>query len=155
MCDFYYKKSFVKIFKENGERVVEVFARVDNKRVIASVVMEKLAPTLREIEKSGVKVLIKGEAKETKNHKRYAKGWDYCNYFFNLFYLTIWGLGLVLNFPIYFKLLKFIPSFQIYFPSFFLPFGGRYFGGKLKGLNWGFKFFGTNFNPRGIIGKLG
>ncbi len=64
VCDFYYKKSFVKIFKENGERVVEVFARVDNKRVIASVVMEKLAPTLREIEKSGVKVLIKGEAKE-------------------------------------------------------------------------------------------
>ncbi len=41
-----YKKSFVKIFKENGERVVEVFARVDNKRVIASVVMEKLASTL-------------------------------------------------------------------------------------------------------------
>ncbi len=24
VCDFYYKKSFVKIFKENGERVVEV-----------------------------------------------------------------------------------------------------------------------------------
>ncbi len=47
VCDFYYKKSFVKIFKENGERVVEVFARVDNKRVIASVVMEKLAPTLK------------------------------------------------------------------------------------------------------------
>ncbi len=45
VCDFYYKKSFVKIFKENGERVVEVFARVDNKRVIASVVMEKLALT--------------------------------------------------------------------------------------------------------------
>jgi len=64
VCDFYYKRSFVKIFKENGERVVEVFARVDNKRVIASVVMEKLAPTLKEIEKSGVKVLIKGEAKE-------------------------------------------------------------------------------------------
>jgi len=41
--------------------------------------MEKLAPTLREIERSGVKVLIKGEAKENLNHKRYAKGWDYCN----------------------------------------------------------------------------
>ncbi len=42
----------------------EVFARVDNKRVIASVVMEKLAPNSKRDRKSGVKVLIKGEAKE-------------------------------------------------------------------------------------------
>jgi len=47
-----------------GRGLLRSLRRVDNKRVIASVVMEKLAPTLREIEKSGVKVLIKGEAKE-------------------------------------------------------------------------------------------
>ena len=70
VCDFYYKKSFVKIFKENGERVVEVFARVDNKRVIASVVMEKLAPTLQKIRESGVKILIKGEAEENQKTMR-------------------------------------------------------------------------------------
>jgi len=47
-----------------GRGLFEVFARVDNKRVIASVVMEKLAPNSKRDRKSGVKVLIKGEAKE-------------------------------------------------------------------------------------------
>jgi len=51
--------------------------------------MEKLAPTLREIEKSGVKVLIKGEAKENqKTIRDMAKGWDYCN-IFNIYYIGL------------------------------------------------------------------
>ncbi|MBN2824119.1 MAG: efflux RND transporter permease subunit, partial [Campylobacterales bacterium] len=66
ICDFYYKGSFVKIFKEDGERVRSVFARVDAKKIIATQVMKELEPILKEIEKSGVKVIIKGEEKENR-----------------------------------------------------------------------------------------
>jgi multidrug efflux pump subunit AcrB len=70
VCDFYYQKSFVRIFKEDGEKIYSVFARVDAKEIIASDVMEKIQPLLKEIEKSGIKVVIKGEEKENSQMKR-------------------------------------------------------------------------------------
>ncbi|MBN2825948.1 MAG: efflux RND transporter permease subunit [Campylobacterales bacterium] len=70
ICDFYYKDSFVKIFKEDSERVRSVFARVDVNKIIATDVMKELQPILDQIEKSGVKVIIKGEEKENRRLKK-------------------------------------------------------------------------------------
>jgi len=66
IADFYYKDSFVKIFKEDSERVRSLFARVDTQKIIATDVMKVIQPLLDEIEKSGVKVIIKGEEKENR-----------------------------------------------------------------------------------------
>ncbi|MEA3456129.1 MAG: efflux RND transporter permease subunit [Campylobacterota bacterium] len=70
ICDFYYEKSFVKIFKEDAERMHSVFARVDSKTILATEVMDRIRPLLEEIEKEGVKVIVKGEEKENKQMKK-------------------------------------------------------------------------------------
>jgi len=70
ICDFYYQKSFVKIFKEDGDKVRSVFARVDKQIITPTEVMEKIRPLLAQIERSGVKVIIKGEEKENKQLKK-------------------------------------------------------------------------------------
>ncbi|SHO80185.1 RND multidrug efflux transporter; Acriflavin resistance protein [hydrothermal vent metagenome] len=70
ICDFYYKQSFVKIFKEDSKRVRSVFARVDTKKIIASEVMSQIQPILDEISKTGVEVIIKGEARENAKLKK-------------------------------------------------------------------------------------
>ena len=69
ICQFIYQKSFVKIFKEDAEKVRTVFAKVDKKIITPSEVMETLKNTLTKIEASGVKVIIKGEEKENKKVK--------------------------------------------------------------------------------------
>ena len=70
VCDFYYQKSFVKIFKEDGEKVRSLFARVDKKVIVPTEVMAQLQPLLDEIEKEGVKVIVKGEQKENTKLKK-------------------------------------------------------------------------------------
>jgi multidrug efflux pump subunit AcrB len=70
ICDFGYQKSFVKIFKEDGDKVRSVFARVEKSVITPTEVMEKLEPLLKEIERSGVKVIIKGEEKENAQMKK-------------------------------------------------------------------------------------
>jgi multidrug efflux pump subunit AcrB len=70
ICDFNYQKSFVKIFKEDSERVRSVTARVDSKTVLATEVMEQIRPLLQKLEDEGIKVIIKGEEKENKQMKR-------------------------------------------------------------------------------------
>ncbi|SFV57364.1 RND multidrug efflux transporter; Acriflavin resistance protein [hydrothermal vent metagenome] len=70
ICDFTYRKSFVKIFKEDGDKVRSVFARVDSKKIVSAEVMEKLQPLLKSIKDSGIKVIIKGEQKENAQIKR-------------------------------------------------------------------------------------
>ena len=70
ICDFDYQKSFVKIYKEDGQRVSTVTARVDSKKVLATEVMEKVKSLLETFEKEGLKVIIKGEEKENKQMKR-------------------------------------------------------------------------------------
>ncbi|RLA76613.1 MAG: AcrB/AcrD/AcrF family protein, partial [Epsilonproteobacteria bacterium] len=70
ICDFYYEKSFVKIFKEDAERMRSVFARVDSKVVLATEVMNQIRPLLNEIEKESAKVIIKGEEKENKQMRK-------------------------------------------------------------------------------------
>jgi multidrug efflux pump subunit AcrB len=70
VCDFYYQQSFVRIFKEDGDKVRSLFARVDTKIVVANDVMTEIEPLLKKIEESGVKVIIKGEQEENTKMKR-------------------------------------------------------------------------------------
>ncbi len=66
ITDFIYKSRMLKLYKEGGERVWSVSASLKKGKMVASEVMEKLQPTLEEIKKSGIKVVIKGEEKENK-----------------------------------------------------------------------------------------
>ena len=70
ICDFYYQKSFVKIFKEDGTKVRSLFARVDKHLITPTEVMDKIRPLLDAFEASGGKVVIKGEEKENKQIKK-------------------------------------------------------------------------------------
>ena len=70
ICDFTFQKSFVKIFKEDGDKVRSVFAAVDKKVTIPAEVMTNLKPLLEKIEKRGIKVIIKGEEKESSKVKK-------------------------------------------------------------------------------------
>lgn len=70
VCDFFYQKSFVKIFKEDAQRVRSVMARVDSKTILATEVMQKLEPTLQKLKKEGIKIIVKGEEKENKKMQR-------------------------------------------------------------------------------------
>jgi len=70
ICDFNYKRSYIKIFKEDSERVRTVSARVDSKKVLATDVMKEIKPLLEEIEKENVTVIIKGEEKENKKMQK-------------------------------------------------------------------------------------
>ncbi len=70
VCDFVYKRSYVKIFKEDGERVRTVIARVESKTILATEVMQQIKPLLSRFEKEGIKVIIKGEEKENKQMKK-------------------------------------------------------------------------------------
>ena len=70
VCDFVYRKSFVKIFKEDAQRVRTVIARVESKTILATEVMQKIKPLLERFEKEGIKVIIKGEEKENQQMKK-------------------------------------------------------------------------------------
>ncbi len=70
ITDFIYKKSMLKLYKEDGERVWTVTARVEKSKNLPSVVMEKIAPFLQSLRKEGIKVIVKGEEKENRQVKR-------------------------------------------------------------------------------------
>ena len=63
VCDFYYQKSLVRIFKEDAMRVSSVYARVDKKVTLSVDVMDALKPTIQSLRDMGIKVIIKGEQK--------------------------------------------------------------------------------------------
>ncbi|ADV46692.1 efflux RND transporter permease subunit [Nitratifractor salsuginis] len=70
ITDFVYKRSMLKIYKENGERVWTVTALTDKKRILPSEVMERITPILQKLRKEGIKVIVKGEEKENRQVKR-------------------------------------------------------------------------------------
>jgi len=70
VCDFSYKKSFVKIFKEDGEKVRSLFAKVNKTIITPAEVMQQIKPLLNKITKSGIHVIIKGEEKENDQIKK-------------------------------------------------------------------------------------
>jgi len=70
VCDFHYQRSYVKIFKEDSQRVRTVTARVDSKKVLATDVMKEVKPLLDAFEQENVTVIIKGEEKENKKMQK-------------------------------------------------------------------------------------
>jgi len=70
ICDFTYQRSYIKIFKEDSQRVRTVTARVDSKKVLATDVMKEIKPLLEEMEKENVIVIVKGEEKENKKMQK-------------------------------------------------------------------------------------
>ncbi|SFV70714.1 RND multidrug efflux transporter; Acriflavin resistance protein [hydrothermal vent metagenome] len=70
ICDFMYQKSFVKIFKEDGQKIRSLFARVEKKIITTVEVMEKLEPLLETLKKEGITLIIKGEQKENAKLKK-------------------------------------------------------------------------------------
>ncbi len=66
IAHFVYKKSMLHLYKEDGERLWSVSANIDKEIVLASEAMKKLKPLLEEIKKSGIKVVIKGEEKASR-----------------------------------------------------------------------------------------
>jgi len=70
ICDFTYQKSFVKIFKEDGEKVRSLYARVEKKIITPVEVMQQLKPLLDDIQNEGAKIIIKGEEKENAKLKK-------------------------------------------------------------------------------------
>jgi multidrug efflux pump subunit AcrB len=63
VCDFYYQKSFVRIFKEDGVKVNSLYAAVEKKVIVPEEVMKAIEPTLEELRNEGVTVIVKGEKK--------------------------------------------------------------------------------------------
>ena len=63
VCDFFYQKSFVRIFKEDAIKVNSIYASVDKSVIVPEEVMKRLEPLLEEIRNEGTKVIIKGEKK--------------------------------------------------------------------------------------------
>ena len=70
VCDFMYKKSFVKIFKEDGEKVRSLFASVDKKIITPTEVMTQIKPLLETLKKEGIRIVVKGEEKENTKLKK-------------------------------------------------------------------------------------
>ena len=70
VTDFIYKKSFVKIFKEDGEKVRSLFASVDKKIITPTEVMAQIKPLLESLKKEGIHVVVKGEEKENSKLKK-------------------------------------------------------------------------------------
>ncbi len=66
ICDFTIKKSFEQLTKEDGEKNFYIYANVNPKIITSIEVMEMLKPLLEQIKQSGIKLVIKGEAKKNK-----------------------------------------------------------------------------------------
>ncbi|MBA1420910.1 MAG: efflux RND transporter permease subunit [Epsilonproteobacteria bacterium] len=70
VTDFIYKKSFVKIFKEDGEKIRSLFASVDKKIITPTEVMAQIKPLLESLKKQGIGIVVKGEEKENSKLKK-------------------------------------------------------------------------------------
>ncbi len=70
VCDFHYKRSFVRIFKEDGEKLYSVFARVNSKEIVPTEVMSRIKPLLEQLQADGIKLIIKGEEQENSKMRR-------------------------------------------------------------------------------------
>ncbi len=70
ITEFIYKKSMLKVYKENGDRVWSVTARTDRKKILPQEVMNRIDTLLKEFENEGIKVIVKGEEKENRQVKQ-------------------------------------------------------------------------------------
>lgn len=69
VADYKIAKSFERVEKDFGEKTFYLYANVDTKIITASEVLEKIQPTLQDIEDKGVKVKLLGEKKRSNEFK--------------------------------------------------------------------------------------
>jgi multidrug efflux pump subunit AcrB len=69
IADFVYKKSMLRVYKENGERIWSISASVDKSIVLPTEVMSRIKPLLQQFKKNGIDVIIKGEQKANQQLK--------------------------------------------------------------------------------------
>jgi multidrug efflux pump subunit AcrB len=69
VVDFQTIRSFEKIIKDAGVKNFYIYANVNSKQITATEVLEQLNPLLEEIRKSGIKVILKGEAEKKQELK--------------------------------------------------------------------------------------
>jgi len=70
ICEFDYKQSYVTLKKEDGKRILSLYATIDKKVITSSEVMDKIEPLLQEFRKKDLIVEIKGEEKENNKNKK-------------------------------------------------------------------------------------
>lgn len=63
-------RAFEQLLKDNGIKNFYVFANVNPEIITASEVLKELQPTLDEIEKTGIKIVLKGEAEKNAELRR-------------------------------------------------------------------------------------
>jgi len=132
VCDFFYQKTFVRTFKEDGLQVRSVYASVDKSTILATEVMENLKPLLEDIKKDGVKIIIKGEEKENKQLK-----------------IEMKEAGLIAIFLIFISLVWMFNSFiQPLIILSIIPL-------SILGVLVGTKLMGLNMTMTGIMGIIG
>ncbi|NPA66553.1 MAG: efflux RND transporter permease subunit [Epsilonproteobacteria bacterium] len=68
IADFIYKRGFVTINKEDGERIRSAFASLNKNIITSHEVMQELQPVLKKLKEEGFKVFVKGEEKENQKN---------------------------------------------------------------------------------------
>ena len=66
VCEFDITKTLTQLVKDNGEVNFYIYANVDPEIVTSTEVVNKLQSTLKRVQKSGVKLVFKGEAEKNK-----------------------------------------------------------------------------------------
>jgi len=132
LVDFRIERNFKKIEKENGEIQKNVFANVNTKITSANEVIQLLAPSIKEIEKSGVKIGFGGEREKSSQMAN-----DMIKAFLVALFLIF--ITLLVNFPS-FKSALIILSV--------IPF-------TAVGAIVGHTIMGINLNSQSLIGMLG
>ncbi|MEA1916521.1 MAG: efflux RND transporter permease subunit [Campylobacterota bacterium] len=69
VSDFITIESFERLTKENGEINFYIYSNVDSKVITSTEVIDSIQPLLNEIEKDGIKVVLKGEDEKKKDLK--------------------------------------------------------------------------------------
>jgi len=69
VCILHNHKSLEQITKDGGDKNFYLYANVNPKIITANEVLEALHPTIEEIKKSGIKIVLKGEAEKNEDLK--------------------------------------------------------------------------------------
>jgi len=69
VATFHIQRSFERVIKDGGVKNFYIYANVDSKKITATEVLERLDPLLKEAEKEGIKIILKGEAEKKKELK--------------------------------------------------------------------------------------
>jgi multidrug efflux pump subunit AcrB len=66
IATFIYIENFDSIYKQNGINIKSVVANVNNTIITANETLDLLAPTLKELEEKGIRIILEGEAEQNR-----------------------------------------------------------------------------------------